>query len=89
MGELEDFVVCTINHGLTKMTLNIYQLDLINNMTQVFNKDVKSLKTFNNPDIPYKGILNRHKNIIQCTEEIQEWHSITTIPCEALAIRTI
>ena len=32
MGELEDFIVCTIKHDLIKMTLNISQPDIINTM---------------------------------------------------------
>ena len=47
MGELEDFTWFTIKRDLTKTNLNIYQPDLINKMTQVFNKNVKSLMTFN------------------------------------------
>ena len=38
MGELEDFVVCTIKRDLTRMTLNISQPYLITNMTQGFNE---------------------------------------------------
>ena len=45
MGELEYFVGCTIKHDLTKMTLHIYQPDIITNMTQVFKEDFKSLMT--------------------------------------------
>ena len=37
MVELEDFIGCTIKRDITKMTLKIYQLDLINNMTQGFD----------------------------------------------------
>ena len=37
MGELEDFVGCTIKRDLTKKTLNIYQPDLITKITQGFN----------------------------------------------------
>ena len=37
MGELEEFIGCTIKRDLTKMNLKIYQPDLINKMTQVFN----------------------------------------------------
>ena len=54
MGEIEDFIVYTVKCDLTKMTLKISQPDLINKMTQVFNKDVKSLMTFNTPDIIHK-----------------------------------
>ena len=50
MGELEELVGYDIKHDLTKMTLNIYQPHLINNMNQVFNKDVKSLMAFNDQD---------------------------------------
>ena len=45
--ELEDFIGCTIEFDLTKMTLKISQPDLITMMTQGFNKDLKSLITFN------------------------------------------
>ena len=41
MGELEDFVGCTINRDLTKLTLNISQQDIINNTTQGFIEDMK------------------------------------------------
>ena len=37
MGEIDNFVVCTIKRELIKMTLNISQPDLINKMTQGFN----------------------------------------------------
>ena len=58
LGELEDFVGYTINRDLTKTTLNIYQPHLITKATQSFNKDTKSLMTFNTPATPHKGILN-------------------------------
>ena len=57
MGELEDFIGCKIKRDLTRTTLNIYQPDLINNMNQGFNEDVKSLMTFNTPATPHKGIV--------------------------------
>ena len=57
MGNLEDFVGCNINRDLTKATLNIYQPDLITNMTQVFNKYVKSLMNLNTPATTHKGIV--------------------------------
>ena len=57
MGEIEDFILFTINFDLTNITLKIYQPDLSNNMTQGFNKDMKSLMTFNTPDTPHKGIV--------------------------------
>ena len=57
MGELEDFVGCTINRDLTRMTLKISQPDLITKITQGFNEDLKSLMNFNNPDKLNKGIL--------------------------------
>ena len=40
MGELEDFVGCTIKHDLTKMTLNISQPDIINKMNRGYNNDM-------------------------------------------------
>ena len=39
------------------MTLKIYQPDIITKMTQGFNKDVKSIMTFNTPATPHKGIV--------------------------------
>ena len=57
MGELENAIGCMIKCDLTKMTLNIYQPDLITNTTQGFNEDVKSLMTFNNSSKPQKGIV--------------------------------
>ena len=53
MGELEDFVGCTIKRDLTNMTLNTSQPDIFNKMNQLFNKDVKSLITFNTPGTPH------------------------------------
>ena len=38
MGELEEFVGCRIKHDLTKMTLNISQLYLVNQTNQGFNE---------------------------------------------------
>ena len=72
MGELEDFVGCTINWDLTKMTLNIYQSDLTTKVTQVFNKDVKSLMTFNTPDIPHKGIVRNQETDKTISYDIQK-----------------
>ena len=57
MGELKDFIKCTINHELTKTTLKISQPDLINKTTQGFNKDVKLLMTLNTPDTQHKRIV--------------------------------
>ena len=92
MGEIEDFVGCTIKRNLTSTTLNIYQPDLITKTTQGFNKDTKSLMTINNPATPHKVlyiIKNRPKNFIGSTEEIQDWRRIATIPCRALTTRII
>ena len=58
MGELEDFVGCMIKRDLTKMTLKISQPDQITNMTQGFNKGLKSRISFNTPDTPHKGIVS-------------------------------
>ena len=55
MCGLEKYVGCTIKRELTNITIKISQPDLINKMTQVFNKDIKSLVIFNIPDTPYKG----------------------------------
>ena len=61
MGELKDFIKCTINHELTKTTLKISQPDLINKTTQGFNKDMKSIMTFNKPAKPHKGIVRNQE----------------------------
>ena len=61
MGELVDFIGCVIKLDLTKMTLKIYQPDLINKMTQVFNEDVKSLMTLNTPATPHKWIVRNQE----------------------------
>ena len=57
MGELEDFIGCTIKRDLTKMTLNISQPDIINKTTQGFNEDMQSLMTFNTPATSHKGVV--------------------------------
>ena len=57
MGELEDFIGCTINHDLTKTNHNIYQPYLSTNMNQVFNGEVESLMTFTTPATLHKGIV--------------------------------
>ena len=61
LGELENFLVCTINRDLTKMTLTIYQPDLITNMNQGFNEDMKLLMTFNTTSTPHKGIIRNQE----------------------------
>ena len=43
------------------MTLSIYQPDTTINMTQVFNKEVKSLMTLNNPAIPHNGVVSNQE----------------------------
>ena len=61
MGELEEFLGCTIKRDLTKMPLNISITDLITKMTQGFNKDVKSLMTFNTLSTPHKRIVRNQE----------------------------
>ena len=58
MGELQDFIGCMIKSDLTKMTLNVYQHYLINNMTQGFNEEMKSPINFNTPNSPHKGMVS-------------------------------
>ena len=60
MGELEDFIGCTIKRDLIKTNLNISQPDRINKMTQWFKEGVKSLMTFNSPATPHKGIVHNN-----------------------------
>ena len=62
MDELEDFSGCTIKCGCTKMTLEISQPYLVNNMNQGFNKDIKSLMTFNTSSTPHKVIVHKQEN---------------------------
>ena len=57
MGGLEDVLGCTFNLGITKMTLNISQPHIIHKMTRGFNKDMKSLITFNTPATPNNGVV--------------------------------
>ena len=40
MGELEEFVGCTIKRDLINMALNISQPYLVHKITQEFNEDV-------------------------------------------------
>ena len=41
MGELEDFIGCTIKRDLTKISLKIYQPYQNNKRTQGFTKDME------------------------------------------------
>ena len=87
MGELEDFLGYEIERGLTNKTLNIYQPHLITKITQGFNKDVKSLITFNTQLHRIRGLYGIKKqtqNIIGSTEEMHEWCRITTITFKTL-----
>ena len=72
MGELEDYKKCVIKRDLTKITLNIFQPDIINNMTQGFNKDVKSLMTFNTLDIPHTVIVSNQETDTKIPYNLQK-----------------
>ena len=72
IGELEDFLGCTIKHDLTKTTLNISQPDIINRTTQCFNKDMESLMTFNTPATPHKGILRNQETDTNISYDLQK-----------------
>ena len=76
MGELDYFIGCTINRDLTKMILKIYQPDLINNMTQVFNEDVKSLMTFNTLATTHKGIVRNQETDTKVPYYLQKRYRI-------------
>ena len=65
MGELENFVVCTINSDLTKMTLKTYQPDLINKMNQGFNEDLKSIVTCNTPATLHQDVVHNQETYIK------------------------
>ena len=75
MGELEYLVGYKIKYDLTKMILKIYQPDLINNTTQYFNKDVKSLISFNNPDTPHQGIVRNKETDKKISYDLQNRYS--------------
>ena len=60
-----------IKRDLTKITLNIYQLNIITNMTQVFNEDVKSIVTFNTPATPNKGIVYNQETDMKISYDLQ------------------
>ena len=62
MIKLEDFLVCMINCELKKTILKASQTHQINKTTQGFNKDVKALMTFNNPDTIHKGIVRNQES---------------------------
>ena len=68
IGELEEILECVIKRDLTNMNLNKSQPDMINKMNQGFNRDMKSLMTFNAPDITHKGIVSNQESekIISC-----------------------
>ena len=72
MGELEDFVGCMIKRELTKTTLNISQPYLITNMTQGFNKDMKSLIYFNTASTPHKGIVPNKETYTKISYNIKK-----------------
>ena len=71
MGDIEEFIRCTINRDLNMITLNISQPYLINKMTQVFNEDVKSLMTFNTPATPHKGIVRNQETDTKISYDLQ------------------
>ena len=85
MVELEDLVGCKIKRDLTKMTINISQPDITNNMDQLFNKEMKQCINFNNQATPQRGLCvieKRTQNNIPYIEKIQEWRRISNIHCE-------
>ena len=72
MGELEDFIGCTINHDLTKTNHNIYQPYLSTNMNQVFNGEVESLMTFTTPATLHKGIVSNRETGTNISNDLQK-----------------
>ena len=75
IGLLEDFVGCTIKWDVAKINLNIYQPHLITKMTQKFNKDIKSIITFNNPAISHKGIIHNQDKYTKILNNLQKRYS--------------
>ena len=72
MVELEGFILCMIKSDPTKMTLNIYQPDIINNITKVFNKYLKSPMNFNTPATPKKGVVRNQETDTKISYNIQK-----------------
>ena len=62
IGELEEFIGCTLNHDLTNTTLNISQPHIITNMSQGYNEGIKSIINFNTKDKTHKGIVGNQEN---------------------------
>ena len=75
MVELEDFIGFTINRDLTKTTLKISQPDLINNIIQGFDEDVKLLMTFNTPATTHKGIVRNQETDTKISYDLQKRYS--------------
>ena len=50
-----------IRRDLTKMTLDIYETDIITKITQGFNKDVKSLMAFNKTSTKHNGVVRNQE----------------------------
>ena len=74
MGEIEDFIGCTIKSDLTKMTLKIYQQYIITNITQGFNEDMKSIMTFNNLATPHEGIVINQETDTEISYDLHKMH---------------
>ena len=72
MGELEYFVGFKIKCDLTNMTLNISQTHLITQMTQGFNRNIKSLMTLNAIATSHKGFLGNRKTYTKRLKNIQK-----------------
>ena len=60
-------------------------------MTRGFNDEVKSLLTFNNPDIFHRGFVRKQQTggIEKSAEEISECHGIVTIYFESFTTGNI
>ena len=72
MSELEDIIGCKIKRDLANMTLKISQTHLITQMTQGFNRNIKSLMTLNAIDTSHKGFLGSRKTYTKRLKNIQK-----------------
>ena len=84
MGKLEEFLGCMIKCVPTKKNLNIYQLHIINKMTQGFNKYVKSLMILNTPDTPHKGILSKQEIDVKIPYDLQNIYRSDVVSLQRL-----
>ena len=86
MGQLEKFVGLMIDHDITKITLNIFQSELIHKNDPIFQWLLGIIEEVHCPFYNTPGKLktiNRNNTPEWPTEEILKCHSITPVTCES------